>query len=492
MKNRATSQRKYRVRLSIGIPCLMLLTAVAYGQVCRVLLLNAMANAPYDVRAALKPLALDLEYLVYGAALVATIFGIILARVITGPVNEMARSLEFLASGRGAPSLRISAGDEIGSLFQAYNRMVNSLERMLPERARAIFHNVASGILTVDARGVLTNINSAADKILELGGVGIDGRRCEEFLGQFGEMDSLVAILRRAWVEGRTAAEERVRIRTVSGTQKTIAVTTVVSGSRDGGGFDVVATMMDLSRIQLIAAKMQHEDKLSTVGRLASGVAHEIRNPLASMRGIAQLLREQATGSDPEAMRYLDVIVREVDRLNVVVEQLLEFARPSSQERHPVPVGDLVQNAVELVRPRMRKIEARFHVALDPLLPPCPVVADKVTQVILNLLMNAADAVPPGGLVRIATDRVTEGARISVYNSGSYIPPHERAHLFEPFYTTKERGTGLGLAVSYQIIAAHGGSLVAESDPEKGTTFHCILPLREAGSANGGDSLEAA
>jgi len=363
---------------------------------------------------------------------------------------------------------------------------------MLPERARSIFHNVASGILTLDAQGRLTNINSAADRILELGGVGIDKRRSDEFFGQFGEMGGLVEVLGQAWSEGKTVDEERIRIRTVSGTQKTIVVTTVVSESPTGRGFDVVATVMDLSRLESIAAQMQHEDKLSTVGRLASGVAHEIRNPLASMRGTAQLLLEQ-TASDEEAGKYISLIIREVDRLNTVVEQLLEFARPSSQQREPIPVGDLVHKAVELVRPKIRKAEAKLQVEVDADLPPCPVVADKVTQVILNLMMNAADAVPRGGLVRVSADRVTEGVRISVHNNGSYIPPQVRAHLFEPFFTTKERGTGLGLAVSYQIVAAHGGTLVAESHPETGTIFHCILPLREGiRKPLAGKTLEAA
>jgi signal transduction histidine kinase len=479
MKKSASSGRRYRVRLAIGIPCLMLLMTAVYGQVCRAFVLHAAREAPLEARETLAALATELEYLIYGGGIVATLFGVVLAHVITRPLNEMARSFESLASGKRAPSLRINMGNEIGYLYQSFDRMVNSLERMLPERARYIFHNVASGILTVDADGILTNINSATDKILELGGVGIDRRKCGDFFTLFREMNSLVEVLRQAWEEGKTVQEKKIRIRTISGTQKTVAVTTVVSDSTSGEGFDVVATVMDVSRLESIAAKMQHEDKLSTVGRLASGIAHEIRNPLGSMRGMAQLLRENIGQDSQNERKYTDLIIREVDRLNAVVEQLLEFARPSPEERQSVQVDELIQNAVDLIRNRVKGRESRLGLDIDKSLPSCWVVPDKMTQVILNLLMNAVEAVPVGGTIRVSADRVAEGVRVSVFNSGSYIPPHERAHLFEPFFTTKERGTGLGLAVSYQIVAAHGGSLVAESDEKKGTTFHCILPVQE-------------
>jgi len=497
-KRLSRTQERFGLRLKFGIPALMLLITVVLGQVCKALVDSAAAGASPEVQTTLIDLSHRLQYVIWGGAVVATLFGVALAYVIIVPLKQVARSIESLASGKEAPSLQNTMGNEIGYLFESFNRMADSFARLLPERARFLFHHVSSGILTVDHKGALTNINSAADRILELHGANVSGRMCEQVFSS-GETGPLLAVLRRAWQKGLTVEERRIRIRTSPGSRKTLVITTGVSKSSSGKGYDVVASFMDLTRIEAVSAKIQHEDKLSVVGRLASGVAHEIRNPLASMRGIAQLLRETPLVEDSVADRYLDVIIREVDRLNAVVEQLLEFARPSQDQRRPVDVARFVHTAADLVKARVRSREASLEIELQPSLPPCAMVADRMTQVLLNLLMNAADAVEPGGKIRVTASRlggpggVEDGVRISVFNTGSYIPPEERTHLFEPFYTTKERGTGLGLAVSYQIVAAHGGSLTVETVRRTGTTFHCTLPLGEReGSAVGGERLVSA
>jgi len=477
MNRQRKGLRPYRVRLSIAIPALVVLITVGYGQVCRALVEQNIGGVEEMVpRERLFALLHYLELMIYAGGVVSGVFGVLLARVITKPLSRMSEEFDVLAQQGRARSLSNPRGDEIGQLYKSFNRMVNSITRFLPERARYIFHNVASGILTIDSNGILTNINSAADQTLELGGVGINDQGCEEFLRRFGDMTELTAVLREAWEEGKSAEAKTVHVRTISGTPKTLVLSTSPTPAEDDSGHEVVATLMDLGSMEKISARILHEDKLSMVGRLASGVAHEIRNPMTSLRGTAQLLREDIGGADNESRKYLDIMLEEIDRLDRVVGQLLDFAKPSADQCKPVRLADVIHRGVGLVRTRLRIRRISLTLQIDDPTLQCLVVPDKILQILLNLLMNACEATPEGGKIRVESCKVAEGVRLSVHNSGSYISPEDQAHIFEPFYTTKSGGTGLGLAVSYQIVAGHGGRMTVQSDADEGTTFHCVLP----------------
>lgn len=239
-----------------------------------------------------------------------------------------------------------------------------------------------------------------------------------------------------------------------------------------------------------IEGQLRRADRLTAVGQLAAGMTHEVRNPLGSIRGTAEILRDEFPPGHPKA-EFVDILLRETDRLNQVVENFLGFAREKDDgaEAGTAELGDTIRETLELVAVQAK----RARVTLTATSPPPLTVrgsADQLKQVLLNLVLNAVQATPPGGgvtvkaeirpgLVKGASYRDVEGrlAALTVEDDGSGIPDQVLPRVFEPFYTTKPEGTGLGLAISQRIAEAHGGSLTAGNRPGGGASFTLVLPL---------------
>jgi signal transduction histidine kinase len=223
------------------------------------------------------------------------------------------------------------------------------------------------------------------------------------------------------------------------------------------------------AQTELVAA-----ERLATVGKLAAGVAHEVGNPLSGILGYLSLARMRSPTT--ELREYLDRIDHEVQRIDGIVRGLLDLGRPGSGARAPVDVGRVAQTCVELVRagPELERVRVDF--ALEPGLL-ARADAGPLSQIIINLLLNAAQAMGGEGSVRVSTRREGEVVRLAVEDSGPGIPPEVMPRLFEPFFTTKEgKGTGLGLAVSLHLAQGMGGRLTAENLPGGGACFSVHLP----------------
>ncbi len=218
---------------------------------------------------------------------------------------------------------------------------------------------------------------------------------------------------------------------------------------------------------------------MASLGQLVAGVAHEIRNPLSSLKGYATFFKEVF---DPETENYTiaDVMTKEVDRLNRVVSELVELAKPVAVSGNPVDLSDLIRESVQLVayEPDAGKVEIKTE--LDDGLPRVHADADRLKQVLLNLYLNALQAMEGTGTLDIAlqkgSDEDTVVIRIS--DTGCGVKDEMLTDIFEPYFTTKLSGTGLGLAIVQNIIKAHNGTVQAESRPGKGTTFTITLPIR--------------
>jgi two-component system NtrC family sensor kinase len=241
-------------------------------------------------------------------------------------------------------------------------------------------------------------------------------------------------------------------------------------------------------------ADTQHQlaqaDKLASVGRLAAGIAHEINNPLTGVLSYASLLRKRM-GQDPSACEDLDVIVRETVRCRGIIRGLLDFARPTAPARKPMDLNDVVRRSVSVVMTQLTLNHVDLSLDLASDLDTVMADANQIQQVVVNLLLNAADAIgAEGGSIR-ATTRKGPSASIELLlkDSGRGIPAEDLPRIFEPFFTTKgNHGTGLGLAVSWGIVEAHEGSLEVQSEPGHGTCFTLRLP-KAAASECGAPSL---
>jgi two-component system, NtrC family, sensor histidine kinase HydH len=221
--------------------------------------------------------------------------------------------------------------------------------------------------------------------------------------------------------------------------------------------------------------ELEKNRRLASVGRLAAGVAHEIRNPLSSIKGFATYFKEkyQDHAGDQEIAA---IMIQEVDRLNRVVSQLLEFSRPLQLHLQRVPLAAYVAETFRLVEGQARDkgIAMHMEVADDGLA--VDMDRDKMSQVLLNLYLNALDAMDTGGRLTVAAEGNSDGrVHIRVSDTGGGIAPDHQPHIFEPYFSTKKSGTGLGLAIVHNIVRAHQGEILVESQPAAGTTIEIIL-----------------
>ncbi len=227
-------------------------------------------------------------------------------------------------------------------------------------------------------------------------------------------------------------------------------------------------------------SRVAQSEKLAALGQLAAAIAHEVRNPLAVVRSAAQGLGETLPAADAEGHRAASFIVAEVDRLGSVVNSLLAFARPLQLQTRPTALADVVARAVTLAGADLAAKRVRLARDEAPTLPLVQADGDLVCQVLVGLLANAAAATPAGGQVLVRA-RAGEGAvELAVADSGPGIAPELRARVFEPFFTTRPNGTGLGLAVARQIVEAHGGRIDVGDHPGGGACFTVRLPIRVA------------
>jgi signal transduction histidine kinase len=223
---------------------------------------------------------------------------------------------------------------------------------------------------------------------------------------------------------------------------------------------------------QLTAAEaaMRRTERLAALGQLSAGLAHELRNPLSSIKGSADLLARSASHNDPMAKELAEIISAEVDRTNSLVTRFLDFARPLEPRREPADVTDIIDRAVSRA-----KVEVIRN--YSPSLPQLAVDPELMEQVFLNLVTNASQASAPGDPVTIRTREIDGQAEVSVIDRGCGIPPDKIETIFNPFVTTKQNGVGLGLAIVAKIVDGHGGKMSVESEPGKGSTFRVLLPI---------------
>jgi two-component system sensor histidine kinase HydH len=241
------------------------------------------------------------------------------------------------------------------------------------------------------------------------------------------------------------------------------------------------ATAQQLSKVyrelQDSFEQLKRADRLSAIGHLSASLAHEIRNPLASIEGSTDIL-EQPHISEEMRKEFLGVIRKESRRLNRLLTNLLDFARPRKPELQLVDPARLIESVTSLVAPTAERsgitLERRVP-ASSPLVQCDP---EQLKQVVLNLTINAIQAMARGGSIELSVTASDGNVRISVRDEGPGIPAQDLEKIFDPFFTTKENGTGLGLSVAHQIITQHGGAITAEPNPDRGMTFSIVLPAR--------------
>lgn len=381
------------------------------------------------------------------------------------------------ASPALAPGVDMQALAEAFEQFTATNRAMERSYRLLQERVQAldqelaaknrelalttghlrnVLESMSDGVVVVDTANRIQTFNRAATAILGYPAGDVIGRPFSEVFGRPFDVPP-----------GRHAGELRAK----NGTHVPISERNAPIHDRAGVRCGAVKAFQDLSELEMLREQVRQKDRLAAIGEMAATVAHEIRNPLGAVRGFASLLA-QDLGTDHSSARMVDKILEGTRNLERVVNELLEYTRPVDLRMQNVRCADLFEAAVSVVDtgcPVALEVDApaELGVLADP---------DKLRQALLNIVLNAVQSHEGGGRVRLFAEEEDRMVRLAVSDTGCGMTQAQIKHVFSPFYTTKEKGTGLGLAVAAKIVEGHGGRIDVESVPGAGSTFSIRLP----------------
>lgn len=359
------------------------------------------------------------------------------------------------------------------------SRSVNALAQTLRETKTLndlIIENAADGVIAIDRQGDVTTMNPAAEMIT--------GYTLNELVGQpyatlFSDPHFASPVLDTLAHGTEHLAQEvsfPARDRTIE-----LSVTTSRIHNPNGELIGALVIFSDLTARKETQRRLAQTERLATLGELMAGVAHEVRNPLTAIRGYVQIIRQQT--SLPVHQEYLSVVLKEIDSINRVIQQLLDFSRPRQSQWQQVLLNSLIEETLILVQTSGVQARIAFNFEQDKELP--AIVADRelLKQVILNILINAVQAISTCGEIRIRTlSYSTTQQAVIIEDNGCGIDIALQKKIFDPFFTTKASGTGLGLALSQRIINAHQGDIHVASMPGCGATFTLILPINPQGN----------
>lgn len=326
---------------------------------------------------------------------------------------------------------------------------------------KEVIENTPSGLFTTDIMGRVLLFNRAAENI-----TGIDRTAA---VGQY--INRIFPFMGKH-IQERNRVEAVVEFR---GQRKVIGVT--VSRMRDAKGKDTgfIGIFQDLTELKKMAEEMKQKEKMAAIGELSANIAHEIRNPLASLKGSVEMLREN-TMTEEQKGKLMSIALGEMDRLNSIITDFLSYSRPGVLEMQSFDLHGMLDETIELLKKRDAEnvsIQGDFtgplYINADP---------QKLKQVFWNLGINALDEMPDGGRLIVSTDNWGDFIRISFRDTGRGISAENMDKVFYPFFTTKERGTGLGLSIAYRIVDDHNGQVRVKSGPGAGTRFDIFIPRK--------------
>ncbi len=460
----------------------------------------------HRMEAEIRQMRWELAGLTLVTLLIGGVAAALVARRISRPVQQLAEGAAAISRGDLNQRIEPTTQDEIGRLAAAFNHMAGQLrhQRGALEDANAelrrrfeeladlktytdnVLASLTTGIVTVDLDGRVVTLNPAAELMTGFFAGEVGGRYCTEVFAATPELGEMLmeTIATRAALPGIAVTLHRRNGRSVP-----VELSTAPLKGVEGKDLGVIAVFRDVTVVRELEQRLRRSDRLAALGSLAAGLAHEIKNPLTSLLTFSRHL-ERKFDDEQFRRKFQSVVPRELERINGIVERLLELARPSRLQFTPVRLPALLDRVLELYANQIEVKGVRVvrHFAQDV----APVWGDQeaLYQAFVNLVANALDAMEAGGRLTLrlgwgAADEVFVAARrgahrrvkIEVQDTGAGIPPSAADRIFNPFFSTKEGGTGLGLSLTHKIVEDHGGAIDFQSVPGAGTTFRIVLPL---------------
>jgi len=362
------------------------------------------------------------------------------------------------------------AGIALLFLAQSYRAARMSLSR-IKAFSDNLVENMPIGLVAIDNNQNVTSLNHVAGAILSCSASEVIGNNAAQAVPE-----ELLKLLKNLDTE-KGVVEKEIDCTVREGKVIPLEVSATLLHDENRVFLGYVLLFKDLSEVRSLRKEIARSQRLASVGRLAAGVSHEIRNPLSSIKGFATYFKERYHDI-PENQQISNLMIQEVDRLNRVVGQLHEFARPITILKKPMNIRTLLENSLKMIERQTLEANIKIQTRLDADIGDVLVDPDRINQVFLNLYLNAIESMKNGGSLRVwlLKNQKTDRIEIRVRDTGTGISPEDLTHIFDPYFTTKASGTGLGLAIVHNIIEAHEGEIKVDSMLGQGTTITVLLP----------------
>jgi two-component system sensor histidine kinase HydH len=362
------------------------------------------------------------------------------------------------------------AGVTLLFLAQSYRTTKTSLSR-IKAFSDNLVENMPIGLVAIDDNQKITSLNHVAGSVLSLSADEVIGKDAMQIIPT-----DLWELLESLDLE-KDIVEKEIDCAVFEGKVIPLEVSATLLNDEDGTFLGYVLLFKDLSEVRSLRKEIARSQRLASVGRLAAGVSHEIRNPLSSIKGFATYFKERYHDV-PENQQISNLMIQEVDRLNRVVGQLHEFARPIKISKKSIQIKSFIENSLKLIERQAKEANIKIQTSLLTEIDKVFVDPDRINQVLLNLYLNAIESMENEGNLSVTLIDTVEkdGIEILISDTGKGISKDDLTHIFDPYFTTKASGTGLGLAIVHNIIEAHNGKIKVESLLGHGTTVTVLLP----------------
>jgi two-component system sensor histidine kinase AtoS len=395
-------------------------------------------------------------------------------------------SLSIINKAYNDKSELSSKNDKIKALENKYeilSKRTKSLEKVYRFH-KGIVQSISSGLMTVDFNGIITFINSAALGLLEFQYQELVGSPIKNLFADEREADKVLDEL----LNKKKMFESR-EINLIGRTKKLIPIgfTTTLLSAQDSAYDGVIISFRDLTNLHHTRLQMERIDRLTTLGEVSAGIAHEIRNPLAGIKTSAQVLEETFSPGDHRS-QLVARIVKEIDRSNELLKKFFNFAKPGKPKQEYVSLETLIEGVYLLLSSKMHKKEIVFEKNIESDIPDIYVDENQIEQVLINLFLNSLDAMEKGDsmtvtlkyvekLEEVVLENSTKVVVMEIKDTGCGIDSDNLERIFNPFFTTKSDGVGLGLSISSRLIEENGGRILVESEKNQGTQVFIYFPV---------------
>lgn len=443
------------------------------------------------IRGQVTPGLISAGYWALGSVLLSTLLAFLVSAVALAPIGRISAQLDRISAGQFDAEPVVERRDELGAVstkivgIGRQLRDVREIFSNLRENLDQVMSGLEYGLVLFNAEGRAVLVSPSVEKFLGGRSEELRGRRVAEI---FPPRHPVRSVLHIEGDQIQAAEGREVTFEGSAGAQRVGMSVQVIR--EHGARIGTLVTLRDVESLARIGSQLQVSERLAALGRVTAGVAHEVKNPLNSMRLWLEVLKANMP-VEPEPQQAVKMLDSEIDRLDRAVKTFLNFTKPVELKLEETDLRTLLEEVLDAVRPSIAKAGLALRADLPPEFPPVLVDRQIIHQAVLNLLLNACDFTNPGGKITLSLRRSGAYAAITVEDTGRGIPPEDQKKIFQLFFTTRPGGTGIGLANTFRFVQLHNGRIEFESETGRGTTFRVELPLgrlAEAPAAKPGDA----